>query len=89
MHIDDNSSASEDYLNYYSTKDLYEAAALRANNHSYHGHRRENGIFWFLFSQQQDVKLAARAYWNYQLSVDAKTFTDSIKGLKEIIFGDQ
>jgi len=72
--------------NEYKTKDLYEAAALKTSACPYFGCEKLGRTFWFIFENNPFTQKTAGFYWNYKLSLDAKTLADTIRNLKEIIF---
>lgn len=72
----------------YTTKDLYEAAALKASDCLYIGYDLQRKIYWFNFGDKVNTEKKVKQYWNYQLQVNAKSFSEAIRNLKEIIFAN-
>lgn len=72
----------------YSTQDLYTATALRSIGVPLKEVRRDpyiakKAIFVFESAQgQEPCDVLVREFWDYRLTVDARTFVDSINELK-------
>ncbi len=72
--------------NGYSTKDLYEAATLYTLNITFLGLERDGQICWFNFANDELCKKTADAFWSRKVKVDAKSYAEAIRTLKDRIF---
>ncbi len=71
---------------HYDTGDLYLAAAFLTTGHELAGiaHREERARF--LFAPSDALAETARRFYAAQLPVDARTFADNLKALKQAMF---
>lgn len=72
--------------NRYETKDLYEASAIYSLYGKFIGLEKDGKQFWFVFDNKDICQKISNDYWQKQLSVDAKTYADAIRSLKDRIF---
>lgn len=68
------------------TKDLYEASAIYSIHGKFIGLEKDGKQFWFVFENKNICEEIRNNYWQKQLSVDAKTYADAIRSLKDRIF---
>lgn len=74
--------------NEYKTKDLNLAACLYGLNKKLlrmepDGNRNS---FWFVFSDKDNCEKIVNRYWQKDLKIDAKTYADAFRSLKDMIF---
>ena len=74
---------------FYETRDLYEASAIRSLNHSVIDVKKEDGVCYFVFDNKQDCEDIVNDYRNRKLTVNAKSFTESIKTMKNFIYSGE
>lgn len=74
--------------NVYLTRDLYEAALLYACQQKLlRLEKEEKGrSFWFVFLGQNTCQSLIDTYWRQELEVNAKTYADAIRSLKDRLF---
>ena len=72
--------------NQYQTRDLYEGAYLYASGQKLIRLRNDSGRFWFLFEDKHACQMLIDSYWHKDGLIDAKTFADAIRSLKDRIF---
>ena len=70
----------------YKTKDLPEAGALLASNAKLLGLEKEANFYWFLFENKLLCEQLSNAYWNNELQVSAKAYSNALKELKDRLF---
>jgi len=70
----------------YPTRDLYEAAFLFASNKNLIRQDRDNSCYWFVFKEDGYCEYLVDLYWSKKAKIDAKTYADSIRSLKDRIF---
>ena len=73
----------------YSSRDLPESALLYAKGLNLLRLERKDRHFLFVFKNQSKAKELSSKYWEKNAQVDAKTFSDSLKYLKDRIFAGQ
>lgn len=74
----------------YRTKDLGEAAALFCSESAKLLRlAKERDFFWFVFSNRQFCQDIANQYWFGELLVNAKTYQDALRSLKDRLFAQQ
>lgn len=73
---------------FYATRDLYEAAVLHVTEHAVINLRRgSDGICYFIFDNKEECEHIVNDYRNKLLKVNAKLFIESLKTMKDFIFG--
>jgi len=70
----------------YLTKDLYEAALLYSLDKKFLGLKQDNGFYWFQFENKSDCEQVADGFWCKRINVNAKTYAEAIRSLKDRIF---
>ena len=70
----------------YLTKDLYEAAALYSANQKFLGLEREGQFYWFAFENKEVCQKISDDFWAKRVKVDAKSYAEAIRTLKDRIF---
>lgn len=70
----------------YSTKDLPEASAIYCRGQKFLRLEKEDNHFLFLFQDAKTCQKLANAFLNRELTVDAKTYAESLRTLKDKIF---
>jgi len=75
--------------NTYKTKDLYEASTLYALDQKFLYLEKEGEYFWFVFGNKEVCQEIADKYWRREVSVDAKTYADAIRTLKDRLFSQR
>jgi len=70
----------------YCTKDLPEASAIYSHHQKLLRLEREGNHFIFVFQDRKSCAKLANAFLNRELTVDAKTFSESLRSLKDLIF---
>jgi len=73
-------------LTVYRTKDLGEAGALLASKAKLLRLERESSFYWFIFENKILCEELSNSYWNDQLQVSAKTYSNALKELKDRLF---
>lgn len=76
-------------MNEYFTKDIGEAAALLCKGAKLLRLQREGHFFWFVFSDKDSCQSLSNEYWFDQLLVNAKTYQDSLRTLKDRLFAQK
>lgn len=72
--------------NYFSTRDISEAALLYSCGKKLIQLKKDAERFWFIFEDKSACQKLIDAYWRKEAIVDAKTFADSLRSLKDLIF---
>lgn len=75
--------------NTYRTKDLYEASTLYALNQKFLYLEKSQDYFWFIFENKEVCQEVADKYWRREVSVDAKTYSDAVRTLKDRLFSQR
>lgn len=71
-------------------RDLGLAAALiSVGLHIEDRRRDERSRVFFLFADSDDLRKAIDDYWSNELDVSALAFSEALKSLKNIIYGDK
>ena len=70
----------------YNTKDLYEASLLYSLGKKFVGLKQENSFYWFQFEDRDSCERIANSYWGKEISVNAKTYAEAIRTLKDRLF---
>lgn len=70
----------------YLTKDLYEAALLYSLDKKFLGLKQEGNFFWFQFEDKGGCEQIADDFWGRRRSINAKTYAEAIRTLKDRIF---
>lgn len=73
----------------YKTKDLYEAALIYAKGQKLLNLEGESEFYWFVFEDKKTCEKLANKYWQGSAIVNAKTFADAIRTLKDRIFAQK
>jgi hypothetical protein len=73
-------------INEYLVKDLGEASALLAKSAKLLRLQKENAFFWFVFSNKQLCEEIAEKYWFGELLINAKSYYESMRTLKDRLF---
>lgn len=73
----------------YQTKDLYEASTLYAVNQKFLYLEKSQNYFWFIFENKKVCQQIADRYWRREVSVDAKTYSDAVRTLKDRLFSQR
>ena len=72
--------------NVYLTKDLYEASLLYSLGKRFLGLKQENNFYWFQFEDKASCEQIADGFWSRKINVNAKTYAEAIRTLKDRIF---
>ena len=72
----------------YSTKDYWLAGALLASGKNLLRLDWRVGRAFFVFSDLEKCEAAEMAYWAGKLKVDAKSFTNGLRTLKDRLYGN-
>lgn len=72
--------------NLYKTRDLYEASFLYANGQRLIRLEGDKSQKWFIFADKGACEKLAQTFWAKDSSVDAKSYAEAIRSLKEMIF---
>lgn len=75
-----------DMKNVFSTKDLPESAFLYASGKKLIGLEKDGEKVWFIFEDKLSCQGLIDCYWRKEALIDAKTFSDSLRSLKDLIF---
>lgn len=70
----------------YRTKDLAEASFLYASGKRLIESEHKDGRVWFAFQDKPSCEELVCSYWRKEASVDAKTYADALRTLKDLIF---
>ena len=70
----------------FRTKDIYEASALLASDAKFLYLEPESNFYWFVFENATACRTLSDSYWRNELTVHAKSLTDTIRSLKDQIF---
>lgn len=73
----------------YLVKDLYEAAFLYSQGKELRDLRRENNFYWFVFEDKKDCEKSAADYWSGKAIGNIKSYSESIRILKERLFSQK
>lgn len=71
---------------FYRTKDLYEAASIHAHGLAIINVENEGDICYFTFDNKDACEKIVLAFRNRTLCLNAKTFVESIKTMKDFIY---
>lgn len=72
----------------FATKDIGEAAAILTSGIEFYGLEPGQGFFWFVF-KEEGAKKASGDYWSSKLTVNAKSYFDSLRTLKDRLFAQK
>jgi hypothetical protein len=72
--------------NDYRTKDLGEAAALICRSARLTRLDNGQGFYWFVFSKKELCQRIANDYWFGNLTVNAKSYQEALRTLKDRLF---
>lgn len=72
----------------YRTKDLGEAGALVTKNVKLLRLESQGEFYWFVF-ENRDAKKISDGYWNGDLLVPAKLYSESLRSLKDRLFAQR
>ncbi len=68
-------------------KDLYLGAFIYSQGKELITIERENGTCWFVFANKKSCEELASLYWSRKARLDdAKSLSDSIRSLKDLIY---
>ena len=71
-------------------RDLGLATALVSLNHDLYGtERTKSGRVYFVFSDTPALRNMTKAYWDNSLNVDARTYSEVFKTLKNLIYSER
>jgi len=70
----------------YCTKDLQEASAIHSHHQKLLRLEKEGNHLIFVFQDRKTCEKLANAFLNRELTVDAKTMSESLRTLKDKIF---
>ncbi len=73
----------------YRTKDIFEASFLHCSQIKILRLEptSDSAYYWFIFQDDKDhCQKLTNAYWNKSAMVDAKTFADSCRTIKDFMF---
>ncbi|HZQ29636.1 MAG TPA: DUF5659 domain-containing protein [Patescibacteria group bacterium] len=73
----------------YSTKDIGEAAALLCASAKLLRLDGESNFYWFVFANRQQCQEISSKYWSSDLLVNAKSYQDSLRSLKDRLFSQR
>jgi len=68
------------------TKDLQIAASLLASNAKLLRLDQESNFYWFVFENKSLCEKLSTDYWNNELQVSAKSYSNALKELKDRLF---
>ena len=72
--------------NEFSTKDLHEAAYLYATGYKLLRLDKEKTYYWLVFEDTEACNRAIEKFWRKEGLIDAKTYADAIRSLKDRLF---
>ncbi len=82
--------SSRDKYSIVEIRDLGLAAALVSLGHNLQGTNRNNsGRVYFVFKDTPALQTATDAYWNNELNVNARAYSDALKTLKNLIYSER
>ncbi len=70
----------------YLTKDLYISSMLYAKKKEFIGLNKSGRSYWFIFRNNTDCEKMVSQYWLGKVTVDALSFVEAIRTLKNFIF---
>jgi len=70
----------------FETKDLQIASLLYAVGTPFVRVHRDRGVCWFIFENKADCDRLQRQYYARSAPIDALTFADAMRTLKDMIF---
>lgn len=73
----------------YRVKDLYLAAYIYSQHKDLIKVEREGSVCWFIFNDKIACEVLASQYWANKATGKIKSFTEAIRGLKDLIFSYQ
>jgi len=74
----------------YRVKDLYLAAFIYSQQKELITIERESGVCWFIFANKKSCEELSKLYWSRKARLDdAKSLSDSIRSLKDLIFAQK
>jgi hypothetical protein len=73
----------------YKTKDLAEAAMLIVKGHELFRIDREGVICWFIFKNKDECEDLSNNYYFTEILVNARSFYEVMKRLKNLIFSQE
>ena len=73
----------------YRTKDLYEASFLYAHLQKLLGLEKDGRYYWFIFADKYTCEKLSNAYWSGDININAKTYSDAIRTLKDRLFAQK
>ena len=74
--------------NEFTTKDLYLAGFLYAKGAKFKGVNREGRICWFIFDDESYCKSCSNQFFSKTADVNARTYADALRTLKDVIFSE-
>lgn len=73
----------------YRTKDLGEAAALFCKSAKLLRLEQEEGFSWFIFRSKDICQRISNNYWFGELLINAKSYQDALRTLKDRLFAQR
>lgn len=74
----------------YRVKDIGEAAAQLCNSSKLLGLEKDTDFFWFVFSNENNAcDEISNKYWFGDLLINAKTFHESLRKLRDVLFAQK
>ncbi|MCM8784248.1 MAG: DUF5659 domain-containing protein [Candidatus Omnitrophica bacterium] len=68
------------------TKDLYEASFLYANRLKLLDLQKEDRFYWFVFENKELAEELSKKYWQREAPIDASTYAEAIRSLKDRLY---
>ena len=78
----------DEKMTVYRTKDLYEASYLYTSGQKLLRLEKDKRPYWFIFESEEACHALIDKYWRKEARIDAKEFVDSLRSLKDRIFGN-
>jgi len=75
-------------MNLKKIKDLYLVAFLICKGEKPSKTERSGPVLWFVFKESKENSQLIQDYWNNTTFVDARSFSEQIKNLKNRIFSE-
>jgi len=72
----------------YLTKDLYISSMLYAKGREFIGLNKSGRSYWFIFRDNTTCEKLVSEYWQGKVTVDALSFVEAIRTLKNFIFSE-
>lgn len=73
----------------YRVKDLGEAAALLCKSAKLLRLEQEEGFSWFIFQSKDICQIISNNYWFGELLINAKSYQDALRTLKDRLFSQR